>query len=261
MVYASSFVDAFPIWALYLFTAAAVLLSIEAGWRLGNWRRQRSQEEKEAPIGSAVGATLGLLAFLLAFTFGMAASRFDNRKQIVLQEANAIGTTYLRTDFLPESLRQEARDLLREYTALRAGGAASFMSREGMARASAIHDRLWAIAASAAANDDTVSTGLFIQSLNEMIDLDATRVTANRNRIPDSIWLMLCVVAIFAMVDVGYQFGLTGTRSWAVTILLILVFTPVFVLIADLDRPQAGLVRVSQQALIDLLNKIGTPVP
>jgi hypothetical protein len=165
MVYASSFVDAFPIWALYLFTAAAVLLSIEAGWRLGNWRRQRSQEEKEAPIGSAVGATLGLLAFLLAFTFGMAASRFDNRKQIVLQEANAIGTTYLRTDFLPESLRQEARDLLREYTALRAGGAASFMSREGMARASAIHDRLWAIAASAAANDDTVSTGLFIQSL------------------------------------------------------------------------------------------------
>jgi hypothetical protein len=63
------------------------------------------------------------------------------------------------------------------------------------------------------------------------------------------------------MVDVGYQFGLTGTRSWAVTILLILVFTPVFVLIADLDRPQAGLVRVSQQALIDLLNKIGTPVP
>ena len=77
----------------------------------------------------------------------MAASRFDNRKQIVLQEANAIGTTYLRTDFLPESSREEARNLLREYTALRAGGEASFMSPEGMSRASAIHDQLWAIAA------------------------------------------------------------------------------------------------------------------
>ncbi len=150
---------------------------------------------------------------------------------------------------------------MREYTALRAGGEASFMSPEGMSRASAIHDQLWAIAANAEASADTVATGLFIQSLNEMIDLDATRVIANRNRIPDSIWFMLFAVAIFSMVDVGYQFGLAGSRSWAVTIFLVLVFTPVFILIADLDRPQAGVVQVSQQALIDLLNKIGTPVP
>ena len=125
---------------------AVPMTLIEAGWWLGNWRRQRSKEEKDAPIGSAVGATLGLLAFLLAFTFGMAASRFDNRKQIVLQEANAIGTTYLRVDFLPDRRAREARNLLREYTALRAGVKASIMSPEGMARPSAIHDQLWAIA-------------------------------------------------------------------------------------------------------------------
>ena len=92
-----------------------------------------------------------------------------------------------------------------------------------------------------------------------MIDLDTTRVAANRNRTPDGIWFILCMVASFSMVDVGYQFGLTGARNWAVTI--ILVFPPVIVLIADLDRRQAGLLQVSQQALIDLLRKIGTPVP
>ena len=81
---ASSFMDAFPLWALYLITAAFVLLSIELGWRLGNKRRQLSKEEEKAPIGAAVGSTLGLLAFLLAFTSGMAAACFDNRKQTVL---------------------------------------------------------------------------------------------------------------------------------------------------------------------------------
>ena len=260
-MYASSFVDAFPLWALYLLTAAIVLLSIEVGWRLGNYRRQRAEEENKAPVGAAVGATLGLLAFLLAFTFGMAASRFDSRKQNVLQEANAIGTTYLRVDFLSEQSRDEAHSLLLEYTALRAGGAASIMSPEGMAKSAELQDRLWAIAAGEGIKSDSITTGLFIQSLNEMIDLDAVRVTGHRNRIPDSIWLMLGVVTIFSMTAIGYEFGLSGARSWAITVLLTIVFTMVFVLIADLDRPQAGLVQVSQQPLIDLLNKIGPTAP
>jgi amino acid permease len=258
---AISFIDRFPLWALYLITTAIVLLSTEAGWRLGNYRQKSHREEKKAPVSTATGSTLALLAFLLTFTFGMAATRFDTRKQIVLQEANAIGTTYLRTDFLPESSRQEARNLLREYTALRAGGEANFLSPEGMSRASVIQDQLWTIAANAQTSTDTVATGLFIQSLNEMIDLDATRVTASRNRIPDSIWLVLCAITILSMTAMGYQFGLTGARSWATMIFLVMVFTPVILLIADLDRPQVGVVQVSQQALLDLLNKIGTPVP
>jgi hypothetical protein len=258
---AITFVDSIPLWALYILSALGVLLSIELGWRLGDYRRYRTEEESKAPISAPVGAILGLLAFLLAFTFGMAGTRFDNRKQIVLQEANAIGTTYLRTDFLTEQQRNEARSLLRKYTALRAGGAAVFMSPEGMAQSASIQDQLWAIAVSAEATSDTVSSGLFSESLNEMIDLDAIRVTANRNRIPDSIWMMLGVVTIFSMVALGYEFGLTGVRSWPLMILLTIVFTTVIMLIADLDRPQAGLIHVSQQALFDLLNKIGTPVP
>jgi hypothetical protein len=135
------------------------------------------------------------------------------------------------------------------------------MSSEGMAKTAALQDQLWTIANSAKTISDTVATGLFIQSLNDMIDLDAIRVTAYRNRIPDSIWLMLGVVTLFSMVAIGYEFGLTGARSWAVTILMTVVFTTVIMLIADLDRPQVGLIQVSQQPLLDLLNKIGKPVP
>ena len=205
-----TFIDALPLWLLYLLVAAIVLLSVEAGWRLGHHQRQRHAAEGKAPVSAPVGATMGLLAFLLAFTFGMAATRFDNRKQVVLQEANAIGTAYLRTNFLPDTSRGEARHSLREYLVLRTGGAPAIVTPEGMAQSSVLHDRLWAIATSAETISDTVSIGLFVQSLNDVIDLDTIRVTANRNRIPDSIWLMLGIVTIFSG-QVRYCPGADGT--------------------------------------------------
>ena len=257
-----AFRDALPLWALYIITVALVLLSAEAGWRLGNYRRQRPDHEEEAPVGAVVGATLGLLAFLLAFTFGMAASRYDTRKQLVLQEANAIGTTYLRADFLPEPQRSDIREVLRQYAALRTQGVTVLMTPAVMAQSSALHDRLWADAVVVGTQSpNSIVGGLFIQSLNEMIDLDESRVTAGRSRIPDTIWLTLYAMTVLTMAAIGYQFGLTGEHSWPVTILLAMVFTAVILLIADLDRPQAGLLRVSQQPIIDLINKIGAPAP
>jgi hypothetical protein len=224
--------------------------------------RLRPQHEKEAPVGAVVGATLGLLAFLLAFTFGMAASRYDTRKQLVLEEANAIGTAYLRAEMAPEPQRSELRSLLREYAALRKGGVTSIMSPEVAAGSSALHDRLWASAVTASQqNPESVVVGLLVQSLNEVIDLDATRITAGRNRIPDMIWVTLYLVTMFTMAAMGYQFGLTGEHSWPVSILMALVFASVLFLIADLDRPQRGLLTVSQEAMIDLINKIGAPAP
>ena len=258
---ASGIIDFLPLWALGIITVVIVLLSVELGWRLGHFNRQRAEKEKEAPIGAVVGAALGLLAFLLAFTFGMAATRYDTRKSVVLQESNAIGTTYLRADLLPEPQRTEIRSLLREYAALRVGGAAAIMSPKGMAKASDLLDRLWVAAATVDKKTDPVMVGLFIQSLNETIDLDEVRVAALRNQIPEIIWYSLYLLIILTMAAMGYQFGLSGIHSWAVTILLACVFAVVVLLIADLDRPQQGLLQVSQQALKDLLNKIGTPSP
>jgi hypothetical protein len=258
----SGVVDGLPFWVLFIGTVAIILLSIEGGWRVGNTRRQRAEHEQEAPIGAIVGAMLGMLAFLLAFTFGMSASRFDARRQLVLQEANAIGTTYLRADMLPEPQRSEIRNQLREYATLRVARVSASLTPEVSAKAGAVHDRLWASAVAVGTQSpNSIVVGLFVQALNEMIDLDESRVTAIRNRIPDSIWFVLYFVTILTMAAMGYQFGLTGERSWAVTIFLALAFAAVILLIADLDRPQLGFVRVSQQAMIDLVNKIGTPTP
>src|ERR1044072_2223445 len=110
--------DALPLWGLFIVILLVVLLSVEGGYRLGKYRRSRSEQEKEAPVGAMVGATLGLLAFILAFTFGLAAGRFDTRRQLVLDEANAIGTTYLRAGMLPDR-GEQIRNLLREYVAVR----------------------------------------------------------------------------------------------------------------------------------------------
>jgi hypothetical protein len=106
--------DALPLWGVFVAILIVVLLSVECGYRLGRYRRNRHEQEKETPVGTMVGATLGLLAFILAFTFGLAAARFDTRRQVLLDEANAIGTTYLRAGMLPEQ-RNEIRTLLRNY--------------------------------------------------------------------------------------------------------------------------------------------------
>lgn len=187
--------------------------------------------------------------------------RFDARKQMVLKEANAIGTTYLRAAFLPEQARNEVCSILREYTAHRAGGGVAIMTPAGREKSATLPDRLCTTSASGVKNLDSELTALYIKSANQTIDLDAGRVTALRNRIPVTIWLMLAVVTIFSMASLGYEFGLTGVRSWAVTLLLVIAFAAVITLIADLDRPQAGLIRVNQQPLIDLLNQIGPLSP
>src|SRR5262245_57557951 len=107
--------DFLPLWALCLATIAVGLLSVEAGYRLGRLRRRRSESEEEASVRIMVVATLGLLAFTLAFTFGLASSRFDARRQFILDEANAIRTSHLRSAFLAEPQRSTVRGLLREY--------------------------------------------------------------------------------------------------------------------------------------------------
>src|SRR5262245_745749 len=106
--------DFVPLWGLYLGTVLIVFLSVESGRRLGK-RRQHSDAAKDPSVGAMVGATLGLLAFMLAFTFGMASTRFEARRQVLLEEANAIGTAYLRAELLPQMQRTAIRKLLREY--------------------------------------------------------------------------------------------------------------------------------------------------
>ncbi|MGB8670880.1 MAG: hypothetical protein WCD29_14055 [Pseudolabrys sp.] len=138
-----------------------ILISVECGYRLGKFRLSRREQEKEAPVGTMVGATLGLLAFILAFTFGLASSRFDNRRQLLLDEANALGTTYLRAGMLP-GWGEEVRRLLRDYIGHRLDAVRSGDVTEGIRRSENIQQQVWTEAETVAQkNLNSIVVGLF----------------------------------------------------------------------------------------------------
>ena len=253
--------DLLPIWGVFLATVAVVLLAVEGGFRLGQYRRRRSEQEDRPPVGEMVAATLALLAFMLAFTFGLAASRFDVRRGLVVDEANAIGTTYLRAGLLPEPHRSDVRSLLREYVDVRLEAVQPGKLSQSISRSEELHARLWAHAVAVGEkNPGSIVVGLFIASLNEVIDLHAKRLALGvRNRIPGTIWAALSFVAIIGTSVMGYHAGLAGSGRSLALLALVLAFSAVVTLIADLDRPQEGLLRVSQQTMIDLQKTLAAP--
>ena len=178
---------------------------------------------------------------------------------MLLDEANAIGTTWLRASFLDERTRDVARGLLREYVDIRLAAVESGEVEGAMRRSEEIHNTLWDIATSAMTNEPrSVAAGLFAETLNDTIDLHAKRVqVALRTAIPSTIWYALYAVSFFAFGTLGYHAGLgAANRSYA-TIAVAIIFSAVIWLIADLDTAAEGTLRISQQAMIDLRNSMG----
>lgn len=240
-----------------ILTFIVLFFAFEGGVILGKKHRLISEPKDKSPIGSIVAATLGLLAFLLAFTFGISASKFDDRRMLVIDEANAIRTTYLRAGYLSDPYRTEIRNLLKEYVLLRLEALKTGNIEQGVKESEDLQDRLWQQAVAVAekySNSEVVA--LFIESLNEVIEMHAKRINLGIYiRIPLIIWTALFFVTILAIGSVGYQIGLINAHYLGISLLLILTFSSVIVLIADLDRPQEGFIKVSQQSLIDLSNK------
>jgi hypothetical protein len=256
--------DALPIWGVYVVIVLVALLTVEVGYRLGIYWQQRTNQGKEGTVGALVGATLALLAFLLVFLTGAAANRFDTRRQLVVTESNAIGTTYLRAGYLDEPYRTDIRQFLREYVDIRLKAVTDpGTTAYALARSEEIHTELWnraeVIAVTASPNSDMVS--LFIETLNDVIDIHTERVVVGFSRIPLNIWLAVYFIALLTMAMVGFQNGVTGNRILIVQLVMILVFAGVILLIVDLDRSQEGFIQVSQQALIDLQRQLNATSP
>ena len=247
-----------PLWAFFLATVIVSLLAVEAGFRLARYQHQHKEPGHDAPVGAMVGATLGLLAFMLAFTFGMAGTRFEARKQLVLDEANVVGTAYRQAQLLPEPQSSEIRGLLREYVNIRVAvvTAASQPDKVALAvaRSEEIHRLLWShVFALARKDPGHIGLGLFIPLVNQVIELHAKRVlVAGRGRIPATIWIALYFLAITGMASMGYHIGSTSSRRSVVVLLLAFAFSSVIALTADLDRGIEGPLRVSVQAMVDL---------
>lgn len=254
--------DFLPLPAFFLLTVVLVLASVETGYRFGRARHRRPGMEKEAPVGAMVAATLGLFGFLLAFTFGMAANRFDAKREVLINEVNAIGTSWLRADLLDEPRQSAVRRLLSEYVDLRlAGAAAPERLDAALRRSDEIHAALWTQASAAGrARPESVATGLFIQSVNEVIDMHGKRISiAVRSRIPGSIWVALAAVAVLAMSSMGYHAGLSATSRSIASVVVAVTFSAVIWLIANLDRSWEGSLTVSQQAMLDLRESMQRP--
>ena len=251
-------------WQLALAVTSLLLAAAAAGFRFGVRSAAHLDEAARAELGTLQGAILSLLALLLGFSFAMSEARYETRKQLVLAESNAIGTTYLRAQLLPEPQRRETAQLIVAYVDARLAFHEAGSNRTRLLRASRAAERLqaqlWARGVAAAALDRrAVSTGLFLQSLNEVIDLHEARLVALENRVPGSILLLLLFVAIIACGLIGHGCGLGGNRHIVVTLMTVVVFVAVMLMIVDIDRPDRGLVRVSQQSMLRLRQSLSVP--
>jgi hypothetical protein len=245
--------EPFSTFLVFIVIALIMQACCEVGYRIG--QHVRTRQDKEAPIslGPMVGGLLGMLAFVLAFLFSMAADQYNVRKQNVLDEADAIGTAYLRTDLLP-SHQAELKTWLREYVDVRLDAVTNARNLESaIARSIEIHALLWSRVSSAAIAQPDTNTALMVQSINDLIDMHEKRITAGlHSRIPDSIWLALIIICILTMTTMGIQMGFSGKRRLVAMIPLSLAFAVLVTLVVDLDRPQKGLITIGQQSMMDL---------
>jgi hypothetical protein len=254
------FLDSLPIGGVFLAFAIVSLVVYEIGFHFGRWWQKRTPEEKEGPTGMLVGSLLALMAFMLAITMGMASDRFDTRRGLVLEEANSIGTTYLRAGYLSEPASSTSRELLREYVPLRIATNDLAEVRANITRSAEIHDELWSIAEDLARTASSDVLALYIETLNETIDLNTTRITAGLYaRVPETVLMLLIIGSSMTLGMVGYSAGLTGRRSPLTAVVMIVVLGAVITLVVDLDRPQDGFLDVNQQPLIDLREQVGPP--
>jgi len=198
---------------------------------------------------------LALLALILGFTFSLSLQRFNDRAAAVVDEANAIGTTYLRTHLLPESVRTDAKRLTREYMDFRLkAGSVPLNEADArslvIAKSDAIIGELWDLTAKAAREDGgPVTSGLFITSLNETIDAFGSRVAIVKRHVPELVLLLLFTTFILTGVVIGYANGAEDHRpSIAAYVLALLISLLVFIII-DLDRPRRGLIQIPQDSI------------
>ena len=243
--------------AIFLVGLAIILAASEIGWQLGS----RGGSRAGGNVSTLESAMLGLLALIIGFTFAMALSRFEARRVAVLNEANAIGTTALRARLLPEPYRTDILKLLKEYVQIRVDIVQSDHSlaelRTIVDRSNVIQGALWQQAKAMVAKDNSmVPTGLFIQTLNEMIDDQEKRLAAFRNRVPNVVLLGLFGIATIAGGFAGYASGLDPKRNRLPVYITGFLVSAVILLIFDLDRPSSGFITNDQQSMIDVAASI-----
>jgi FtsH-binding integral membrane protein len=253
--------DVVPLWAFFAGCVGFLLACMEAGLHCGRMRGRGPDHEKEPLVGAIVAAVLGLVAFILGFTFQIAATRFEARRSVVVEEANAVGTAWLRAGMLPAAERAPVRALLREYVEARLEGVRTGNVEEAVRRSEETQSALWSQAEAAGrAAPDSEQTALFVESINRVIDSHGTRrFLTQQNRLPVGIWIALFGLTALGMAAMGYLIGLSGSRRSPAAAVLAVALSVVIWMIADLDRPFEGGFRVGQEPLARLSERMQRP--
>jgi hypothetical protein len=241
----------------------AMLLLLEMGRRLGIRQIAQEGEAERAGFGVIEGAVFALLGLLIAFTFSGAAARFDTRRQLVVEEANAIGTAYLRLDLLPASAQPTLRESFRRYVGARLEVYRKLpdvvAARQELARAVELQGQIWSQALAACQEAPQSATMLLLPALNQMIDITTTRTVATQIHPPVIVFVMLCVLVLAGSLLAGY--GMAGgrpTSCWLHMLAFASIMAVSVFVILDIEYPRLGLIRVDavDQVLADLLGSL-----
>jgi hypothetical protein len=240
-------------WPLGVLTAIFLALAIEAGrYTAARSHIQEDPHRKEQMVALRDGLFV-LVSLLVGFTLALAAARYAERRTLLIDEANSIGVTYLRAETLATSNNGEAQQLLRQYVDARldADNAGLNSSRAAAANDRALHiqERLWDGVVEITRTDRSAVAAAYLSSLNQVIDLHEKRIASSENRIPISVWLLIFSVSAIAV----FTRGLTlGRRFWLTILVAPLTIAITVTLIADLDTPSSGFIRIDQRAMLRL---------
>jgi hypothetical protein len=237
-------------------TFLVMSLAVFVGAKL---RAQRSLEElraeADADFDLVIAASLTLLGLIIGFTFSMATSRYDQRKDFEEAEANAIGTEYVRADLLPSAAGQTTRELLRRYLDQRILFYTTRDRREIaqiQAQTAQLQKQLWSTVEGVAVAQPTVVLGLALSGMNDVLNSQGYTDAAWRNRIPRSAWFLMGVIALLCCAMVGGKLHLRSAVPWVLPFLI----ATSFFLIADIDSPRRGIVRLVPENLLILADSL-----
>jgi len=225
-----------------------ILACLEVGFRIGR-RSEKYTEATHEGIGVIEAAVFALLGLLLGFSFSGGTSRMDAKRQLIVQEANAIGTAYLRLDQLPAADQPEMRRLFRQYLDARLGVYEKLPDLKAvdqeLARAAELQQEVWSRAATASRGDSTQNSArLLLPAINEMIDISTTRTIAMHTQLPPLIFILLTVVALVSGLLAGYAMAKRRRRSWLHLLLYAGVIAITVYAVLDLEYPRFGLIRL-----------------
>ena len=245
---------------LVLYPMTLILIAGAAEFGAWTGRRSRGGATNGADMSTLTGAVLGLVALLLAFSFSLSLSRYDERRSQLLEEANAIGSTANFALMLPQPAREPILSLLRDYTAVRIGLGIPFdpaKFQRDVARSLELQTRLWqqAVAVTAEA-PQSLPVYRFVGSLNGMNNIHERRLTSLRYHVPGAVMYMLIGVSMVAMGFTGYNAGLTGSRRRIAMLIMSLTVAGVIMLVVDLDQPARGLIQVPVDPLVEAAQSI-----